>query len=793
MTLDPKYMIAPSLQEVFVDKTTGLPLVAGKVYFYSDNSRTTPKSAYKLSGSPPNYTYAVLPNPVTLSAVGTFQDSGSDILPYYYPYDSNGDVELYYIVVTDAGGVTQWTREGWPNVGSVSSDVNGVKNYIPNGQFLLHNNIPADATAGYAAGQIRPAVTSTTLSSGGWTFERPADAAAVDIVTFVRQGSYIVTDPSASPRYVFNVNTQVVGTTATSRALRLKFRDVNKFAGTIPFTLFFCGKSGTGSSANVIVNLVKNFGTTGSATTTTALGTVTLGTTYTNTNISFTFGSNAGKSISGLNDDYVAIDFVFPQAVSNISLIDFVLTDGSVTLTAFPATTYAEFIYRSEAGFLSIPDADGLDLYLPVMSTPSGLSYDRSAVGKVAMTIETTTPIGWLTCDGTQLLRTGYSSDLIPYSRLFDKLWISSLNFPRFGTGDDFFTAIQSPLTDHVGVIVTNKAGAATATAPGVVSPGITFVNWNAGSAGYGVQALFSATSASVIDKLILLNLSTAASFGVNGAGTSTLTVTETARPAGAQTKVTVTSKAATALKVTNVGDNALYFKWSNTTTQYYVWFRVNVGGTYYGVDPHATGTGIQVDLSSVWGVQEVMNAICYVMNGSSVTGCTYPLGSAITSGSYFLLYTTGGTKNYYVWYSTGAASIDPAPVGYTGIRVEVTAAHTAAQVQTATIYAINRMYYKVPDFRGAFIRAWDNGFGADLDALSRYSMNPYIYGDTVGSEQLPDNLLHTHSTTTMFNTTSVGTLTAGGAVPYNTAALSSSGIFESRPYNIYLNYMIKY
>jgi hypothetical protein len=48
--------------------------------------------------------------------VGTYQDaSGNDVVIYYYPYDLvTGDLELYYITVTDSAGTLQYTREAWP-------------------------------------------------------------------------------------------------------------------------------------------------------------------------------------------------------------------------------------------------------------------------------------------------------------------------------------------------------------------------------------------------------------------------------------------------------------------------------------------------------------------------------------------------------------------------------------------------------------------------------------------------------------------------------------------------------
>jgi len=141
MSLNSQYITALDLNQYFVKKTTGQPLAGGIISFYEDSSRTTPKAVYELTGSPPNYTYTALPNSLTLSAAGTIVDStGNQVALYYYPYDENGDVQLYYIVVTDASGAPQFTREAWPNItdeNSPSSEINNVVvNQLSNPQFV---------------------------------------------------------------------------------------------------------------------------------------------------------------------------------------------------------------------------------------------------------------------------------------------------------------------------------------------------------------------------------------------------------------------------------------------------------------------------------------------------------------------------------------------------------------------------------------------------------------------------------------------------------------------------------
>ncbi len=144
MPLDSHYFTSVSLQNLFVDKDTGAPLSGGFVRFWQDDNRLIPKLVYELNNiggvAPPNYDYVALPNPLQLSSVGTPMDaSGKDVTIYYYPYDANGDLQLYFVQVFNSLGVPQFTREAWPNVTAQTNpenaDVN-ISNAITNSQFV---------------------------------------------------------------------------------------------------------------------------------------------------------------------------------------------------------------------------------------------------------------------------------------------------------------------------------------------------------------------------------------------------------------------------------------------------------------------------------------------------------------------------------------------------------------------------------------------------------------------------------------------------------------------------------
>lgn len=116
---------AAMLQDYLVDKDTGLPLVGGIVTLYQDNNRSVLKNWYEQQGASPSYTYVALPNPMTLSSVGTIQDlSGNDVIPFYYPYDESAMVttpQSYYITVQNSNGELQFTRSNFPFVPPVPS------------------------------------------------------------------------------------------------------------------------------------------------------------------------------------------------------------------------------------------------------------------------------------------------------------------------------------------------------------------------------------------------------------------------------------------------------------------------------------------------------------------------------------------------------------------------------------------------------------------------------------------------------------------------------------------------
>jgi len=151
MAYDLSHVPLNELQTIFLDKDTGLPLSGGIITFYKDAARTEKKEIFHLHGSYGFYEYVSLPNPSTLSAVGTFVDeNGNDVVPYAYPYDSEGNQELYYITVESSDGRPQFTREAVPwNPSSTTPIIVTTDNinYVKNGQFNnLNPEILTDAT-----------------------------------------------------------------------------------------------------------------------------------------------------------------------------------------------------------------------------------------------------------------------------------------------------------------------------------------------------------------------------------------------------------------------------------------------------------------------------------------------------------------------------------------------------------------------------------------------------------------------------------------------------------------------
>jgi len=801
MALDPNFVIAPSLQSYFVSKDTGLPLTNGYIRFFIDGTNI-PKPVYELSGTFPDYTYTVLPNPLSLSSVGTPLDpSGNDIIIYYFPFDGTpdapGNVQLYTIAVYDMNGVLQFTRNAWPNFSTGTVNVNDeVTNLIPNGQFVLHNNIPASAANNYVANKVT--ADSTNIAPGNWFFDIGPTSTATNLITFPEYTSPIQ-EPTGNPRYAVQIVTS--GGSDTVKDLCIRFPNVNSFSSSsTAYNLYFEAMANGSSISNVQLLIGHNFGTGGSpsASTETIVTSFTLTTAITPFNTELIFPPQTGKSLGTNNDDYVEICIRLPTTASQSALFtNFALTLNNSILTQFPSESEIDQIARSFDNSLNPPNEYpsainplgilNYDLYLPMTWTPNGLQADHTVVGKINAAVYHTANIGELLCDGSQYLTSDFDSNGIPYQRLQSVLYDEGVNLgvniPLYGTGSNFATAY----TYNTGAfatsfrITTNKPGAQAA----IVDHGTTFTIPAATAAGTttNVNAYNTATNALIVYGIVVGSVgSGAANVSVGGGFTVTQVINNSL-----SYQIFTLSAIPTGAGITG----GQYFTYNtNSGTNYYVWFKVDG----VGADPAVGGrTGILVNIASTFTAIDVTNILREVLNGFAISSAQTVAAGSIVAGSYFTF--AANSVTYYVWYQVNSSGT--APVGSaatTAIKVILTGSETAAQVVTATQQAINKFIFAVPDFRGAFLRGVRGTGMWDVNAASRWSVISGVSGNSLGTFE-PDTFqshIHNYNQASIIAGAQLASAGATSILALTATATTATGNAETQPINAYVNWFIK-
>jgi hypothetical protein len=819
MSLDLSYVLATSLEEYFVDKSTGQPLSGGKIYYYSDNNRTILKNVFTISGNPPNYTYAALPNPITLSSAGTIQDAGgNNVLVYYFPQDLSGNPENYYIQIYNSAGTLQFTREAFPNAGVSSGSMTGSNNlinYVPNGQFLSHNDNHVEVLG------------VKTIAQGGWTYERTVSSTDIDLVSFKKFNTF-TSNPTSSPRYSVRIQCTSPGN-ATFKSLRLKFPDVFKFASdTQNYTLQFTAVDNTGAGTlNTSTTIIQNFGTGGSPTLTTNVSTQTFPSTYKAFSSNFIFPITA-STVGPLNDDFVQISINFPAGIPfDVILSDFVLTPGIAQIPTFPQQTNADMFSRGVAGYMPTPNPDGSDLYLPLVLTQSGTQFDRSVIGEIVSNylLGSNNTFSLLLCDGSQYIRSNYSTIGIPYSRLSEYLILNSpvSGIPMFGTGLNYSTAYQCGSSDQLRIVSNNLSGGALASptagttnfVPFSVYTGSPYIGYSSYSIGGGQMLAYWNLSNAALppDNVNIPFPNPHADLTYANPRTSGFSIQEQSYAPGTQNGILANQQYAfviTAIPAATLAGK--FFTFSGNGLRFYMWFTVDGAGS----NPlFSTYTGIQVNLKSTDTAlqvaeiikEEIMLQASYILTIPSV-----PL-----AGQYFTFQSNPAVpKNFYVWYSIDGSGNDPLLLGLTGIKVELTSLdNTPALVCTKTRFAINKYQFSVPDLRGMFLRGLDPSGSIDKNATNRMSSVSGISGANLGTFEFQQLISHLHSITVggSLGLNITGTVQPGndghisltGINPTQTAvspgsitnsltySIGTNGGTETRPTNSAVNYYIRY
>jgi len=345
---------APVLQDYLVDKD-GTPMSGGTVTCYHDNSRTTLKNWYYQSGTPGNYTYITLPNPLTLSAAGTICDiNGVDTIPFFYPYDELDEEEPdpYYITIVNYAQTNQITRANFPFMGESSGGataVNTFNNLIVNGSFWRNlqpntvnvtpytsvtlNNIMAIPPGGtYYAAVVAPSQ-HDGFRMPDVQFQKN-NLTGTDIVTFIPfpLGFGQPINNSILPEYYLSHTCSAAGNTETQKCYQFPISLHVNTLDSVPFTFSIQAQNGggTGTAQDVItVFILQDPGTGGIAVPAKEIGQITPSSSWETYTISNLFTSSSGLNLGKGSDDGWYLQIQMP--LNTICTINF--TKPSIYLT----------------------------------------------------------------------------------------------------------------------------------------------------------------------------------------------------------------------------------------------------------------------------------------------------------------------------------------------------------------------------------------------------------------------------------------------------------------------------
>lgn len=466
-----QFFVEPSLQELFRDKDTGLPLSNGEIFFWKDKARTEPKPVYAITGAPDDPVYVPLANPLPLTGVGSTSDGfGNDIKIYYNPFDENGDEELYFIEVFNESGVLQFTRSSWPEQIDTSSDttLTFVQNFYQNSQFLNHLDVPDD-------GQI--SLTTTNLAYGGWVYLLPNGFTSQNTVLFERFPDY-VENPTVSPRYAVRVSSFSPNPAEAFKDLTWVNNNVN-FLAEKTVSLQFEAISNNGQQTNVEVFYQKVYGSGGSTSDEVFVGSFTvIPTDWDKYTLSFTVSNNLGKTIGPDNDDEIRFIVRFPTDVSfDMSLVNFVLAEGEFEVMDHPDVSHYQSVLNSMASSMQGPAFDNSQegdvatlggittTEVGQTGTPLAAVIWQPAVpvGAIFPYVNAAVPIGFLPCDGS-------SYDLVGEDASDNFVRLFNIIGTQYGYGENTF--IATPGTPNQTLMTATRFGAALA--PNAFTSGLT-------------------------------------------------------------------------------------------------------------------------------------------------------------------------------------------------------------------------------------------------------------------------------------------------------------------------------